>query len=34
MKCNIKYALKARNGKKKYWCTTHKDKANDKEGIC
>lgn len=32
MQCNIKYALKARNGKKKYWCTIHKAKANDKDG--
>lgn len=32
MKCNIKYALKARNGRKRYWCITHKARANDKNG--
>ncbi len=32
MQCNIKYALKSRNSKKKYWCSTHKAKANDKDG--
>lgn len=32
MKCHIEYVGKQRNGKKKFWCLTHKWKASDKEG--
>jgi len=32
MKCNIEYVGKARNGKPKYYCTTHKSFAHDKLG--
>ncbi len=33
MKCNIDYIEKFRNGKKKYWCKTHKHLATD-DKIC
>ncbi len=32
MACEIKYVGKYRNGKEKYWCLTHKEKASDKNG--
>lgn len=30
--CKIEYVGKSRNGKKKYWCSKHKEKASDKDG--
>lgn len=32
MECSIHYVGKQRNGKAKYWCSIHKEKASDKEG--
>lgn len=30
--CDVKYCGKDENGKPRYWCTTHKDVASDKDG--